>query len=236
MKSLLNRFAAISFAALMALGCALEKPVTPDEPEEKDPTQTEGTSIADVLKAEVGGTFELENVLVVGANTNGVLLQQMGSYIYAFYGSEHNLQVGDLLKVSGTTTSRNGLIQFGSGCTFEKTGAATVNFPVPETMSVETIESYMSNPSIKYVTYSGTILLSGNYTNLEIDGSSVVGSLDYMTEEFRTQYSKHNVTITGWLFGSYKTYMYTIPVQVQDNGIPEEDVPEDAIYYSNFDA
>ena len=236
MKSLLNRFAAISFAALMALGCALEKPVTPDEPEEKDPTQTEGTSIADVLKAEVGGTFELENVLVVGANTNGVLLQQMGSYIYAFYGSEHNLQVGDLLKVTGTTTSRNGLIQFGSGCTLEKIGTAAFTFPEPETMSVETIESYMSNPSIKYVTYSGTVLLSGNYTNLEIDGSSVVGSLDYMTEEFRTQYSKHNVTITGWLFGSYKTYMYTIPVQVQDNGIPEEDVPEGAIYYSNFDA
>ena len=236
MKSLLNRFAAISFAALMALGCGLEKPVTPDEPEEKDPTQTEGTSIADVLKAEVGGTFELENVLVVGANTNGVLLQQMGSYIYAFKGSEHNLQVGDLLKVSGTTTSRNGLIQFGSGCTLEKTGTATVNFPVPETMSLETIESYMSNPSIKYVTYSGTVLLSGNYTNLEIDGSSVVGSLDYMTEEFRTQYSKHNVTITGWLFGSYKTYMYTIPLQVNDNGIPEEDVPEGAIFYSNFDA
>lgn len=236
MKSLLNRFAAISFAALMALGCGLEKPVTPDEPEEKDPTQTEGTSIADVLKAEVGGTFELENVLVVGANTNGVLLQQMGSYIYAFYGSEHNLQVGDLLKVTGTTTSRNGLIQFGSGCTLEKIGTAAFTFPEPETMSVETIESYMSNPSIKYVTYSGTILLSGNYTNLEIDGSSVVGSLDYMTEEFRTQYSKHNVTITGWLFGSYKTYMYTIPVQVNDNGIPEEDVPEGAIYYSNFDA
>ena len=235
MKSLLNRFAAISFAALMALGCGLEKPVTPDEPEEKDPTQTEGTSIADVLKAEVGGTFELENVLVVGANTNGVLLQQMGSYIYAFYGSEHNLQVGDLLKVSGTTTSRNGLIQFGSGCTLEKIGTAAFTFPEPETMSVETIESYMSNPSIKYVTYSGTVLLSGNYTNLEIDGSSVVGSLDYMTEEFRTQYSKHNVTITGWLFGSYKTYMYTIPVQVKDNGIPEEDVPEGAIFYSNFD-
>ena len=61
LKSLMNRFAAISFAALMALGCGLEKPVTPDEPEEKDPTQTEGTSIADVLKAEVGGTFELDS-------------------------------------------------------------------------------------------------------------------------------------------------------------------------------
>ena len=175
-------------------------------------------------------------MLVVGANTNGVLLQQMGSYIYAFKGSEHNLEVGDLLKVSGTTSMRNGLVQFGSGCTLEKTGTAPVTYPEPETMDVEAIESYMSNPSIKYVTYSGTVLLSGNYTNLEIDGSSVVGSLDYMTEEFRTQYSKHNVTITGWLFGSYKTYMYTIPVDVKDNGIPQEDVPDGAIYYNNFDA
>ena len=97
LKSLLIRFAAVSFAAVLALGCGQEKPIDPDLPEEKDPTQTEGTTIADVLKAEVGGTFEVENVLVVGANTNGVLLQQMGSYIYAFKGSEHNLQVGDLL-------------------------------------------------------------------------------------------------------------------------------------------
>ena len=236
LKSLLIRFAAVSFAAVMALGCGQEKPIDPDLPEEKDPTQTEGTTIADVLKAEVGGTFEVENVLVVGANTNGVLLQQMGSYIYAFKGSEHNLQVGDLLKVSGTTSSRNGLIQFGSGCTLEKTGTAPVAFPTPEPMDADAIEAYMSDPSIKYVTDSGTVLLSGNYTNLEIDGSPVVGSLDYMTEEFRTKYSKHNVTITGWLFGSYKTYMYTIPVEVKDNGIPQEDVPDGAIYYNTFDA
>ena len=236
LKSFLNRFAAFSFAALLSLGCVTEKPAGPEKPDEKDPTQTEGTTIADVLSAEIGGTFELENVLVVGANTNGVLLQQMGSYIYAFYGSEHNLQVGDLLKVSGTTTSRNGLVQFGSGCTLEKIGTAAVTFPQSETLDVQAIESYMSTPCIKYVTYSGTVLLSGNYTNLEIEGSSVVGSLDYMSEEFREQYSKHNITVTGWLFGSYKTFLYTIPVEVVDNGIPQEDVPDGAIFYSNFDA
>ena len=235
-KTLLNRLAAVTFAAVLALGCGQDNPVEPEKPEEKDPTLTDGTSIADVLKAEVGGTFELENVLVVGANTNGVLLQQMGSYIYAFYGSEHGLAVGDLLRISGTTTTRNGLIQFGSGCTLEKIGNATVTYPKPVEMNAEAIESYMSDPEIRYVTYSGTVLLSGNYTNLEIEGSSVVGSLDYMTEEFRTKYSKHNITITGWLFGSYKTYMYTIPVEVKDNGIPQEDVPDGAIYYNDFDA
>ena len=77
-KTLLNRLAAVTFAAVLALGCGQDNPVEPDKPEEKDPTLTDGTSIADVLKAEVGGTFELENVIVVGANTNGVLLQQMG--------------------------------------------------------------------------------------------------------------------------------------------------------------
>ena len=235
-KTLLNRLAAVTFAAVLALGCGQDNPVEPDKPEEKDPTLTDGTSIADVLKAEVGGTFELENVQVVGTNTNGVLLQQMGSYIYAFYGSEHGLAVGDLLRISGTTTTRNGLIQFGSGCTLEKIGNATVTYPKPVEMNAEAIESYMSDPEIRYVTYSGTVLLSGNYTNLEIEGSSVVGSLDYMTEEFRTKYSKHNITITGWLFGSYKTYMYTIPVEVKDNGIPQEDVPDGAIYYNDFDA
>ena len=235
-KTLLNRLAAVTFAAVLALGCGQDNPVEPDKPEEKDPTLTDGTSIADVLKAEVGGTFELENVQVVGTNTNGVLLQQMGSYIYAFYGSEHGLAVGDLLRISGTTMTRNGLIQFGSGCTLEKIGNATVTYPKPVEMNAEAIESYMSDPEIRYVTYSGTVLLSGNYTNLEIEGSSVVGSLDYMTEEFRTKYSKHNVTITGWLFGSYKTYMYTIPVEVKDNGIPQEDVPDGAIYYNDFDA
>ena len=235
-KTLLNRLAAVTFAAVLALGCGQDNPVEPDKPEEKDPTLTDGTSIADVLKAEVGGTFELENVQVVGTNTNGVLLQQMGSYIYAFYGSEHGLAVGDLLRISGTTMTRNGLIQFGSGCTLEKIGNATVTYPKPVEMNAEAIESYMSDPEIRYVTYSGTVLLSGNYTNLEIEGSSVVGSLDYMTEEFRTKYSKHNITITGWLFGSYKTYMYTIPVEVKDNGIPQEDVPDGAIYYNDFDA
>ena len=58
LKSLLIRFAAVSFAAVMALGCGQEKPIDPDLPEEKDPTQTESNTIAEVMKAQVGGTFE----------------------------------------------------------------------------------------------------------------------------------------------------------------------------------
>ena len=93
----------------------------------------------------------------------------------------------------------------------------------------------MKNPEVKYVTYKGTVLVSGNYVNVEIDGTSVQGSLDYMSDDFKEKYNSHNVTITGWLFGSYKTYMYTIPVEIKDEGEFEEEVPDGAIFYSTFD-
>ena len=87
----------------------------------------------------------------------------------------------------------------------------------------------------QYVTYTGVVLVSGNYTNVEIEGTSVQGSLDYMSEDFKKKYNNHEVEITGWLFGSYKSYMYTIPAEVEDLGEYEEVVPEGAIYYSTFD-
>ena len=56
-----------------------------------------------------------------------------------------------------------------------------------------------------------------------------------MSDDFKEKYNSHNVTITGWLFGSYKTYMYTIPVEVKDEGEFEEEIPDGAIFYSTFD-
>ena len=76
---------------------------------------------------------------------------------------------------------------------------------------------------------------SGNYTNVDIDGTSYIGSLDYMTEDFRDKYNGHVLEITGWLFGAYSSYMYTMPVEVVDLGEYEEEVPEGAIYYNTFD-
>lgn len=56
-----------------------------------------------------------------------------------------------------------------------------------------------------------------------------------MSDEFKAKYNNHNVTISGWLTGSYNKYMYTIPVDVKDNGEYQEYVPEGAIFYSSFD-
>lgn len=172
---------------------------------------------------------------MVGHNGRGVLLAQEDSYIYAFIGSEHELSDGDVVTVTGKTQLYNGLLQFSSGCTVEKTGTGEFSLPEPETFGADEIEAYMASPEIKYVSYSGYLYKSGNYTNVDIEGTSVMGSLDYMSEEYREQYSGHDVTITGWLFGGYSSYMYTIPVVTEDHGEHVVDVPEGAIYYNNFD-
>lgn len=192
-------------------------------------------TLAEVLEAGAGSAFEVEGVSVIAANEQGVLLQQDGARIYAFKGEAHDLAVGDVVTVSGKTESRNGLLQFGKGCSFTKTGHQDITQPQPAAFSATEIEAYMKNPEVEYVTYKGTVLVSGNYVNVEIDGTSVQGSLDYMSDDFKEKYNSHNVTITGWLFGSYKTYMYTIPVEVRDEGEFEEEVPDGAIFYSTFD-
>ncbi len=192
-------------------------------------------TLAEVLAAEAGSTFEVEGAMVVGANEQGVVLQQDGARIYAFKGAGHGLAAGDIVTVSGKTESRNGLLQFGKGCELEKTGHEEAVLPQPALLSAADIEAYMSAPEIRYATYKGTVLVSGNYVNVEIDGTSVQGSLDYMSDGFKEQYDNHVVTITGWLFGSYKSYLYTVPVDVQDEGVYEEPVPAGAIYYSTFD-
>lgn len=224
-------FVAAVSAALFAFSSCEE------QAKEELPVDYGDVSIADVLGGEVGNSYSL-TAMVVGANEQGVILQQGGSdRIYAFKGEAHGLVIGDIVDVEGTTGTRNGLIQFGTGCSLvKKDHRDNVAFPKAENFTAKEIQEYMGAPAVKYVSYTGVVLISGNYTNFEIEGTDIVGSLDYMTDEFKEKYSGHELTITGWLFGSYKTYLYTVPVHVEDHGVKEEEVPEGAIYYSTFDA
>lgn len=203
------------------------------------PVKTNELTIADVLKAEDGVTFtNLECVTVVAANTQGVLLQENGSSIYAFIGEKHNFTIGDMVTVeSGTTATYNKCRQFTKGAKLVKTWHGKFKQPKPAQFTAKDIDAYMKEtaPEIKYVSFSGVLSVSGNYVNVEIDGTDNIASIDYMSDEFKEKYNNHNVTISGWLTGSYNTYMYIIPVDVKDNGEYQEYVPEGAIFYSSFD-
>lgn len=225
---------------LMAVSCSEKN--GPDEPENPKPQKTNTVTLADVIKADPGTTFtDVECLDVVAVNEQGILLQEDGTRdpaansVYAYIGETHSFEVGDMVTISGNTVKRNGLIQFAKGSTITKTWHGGFTQPSPVEFSASDIDAYMKSPSVKYVTYTGTVIVAGNYVNVEVDGTDNIGSLDYMTAEFKEKYNKHSLTITGWLFGSYKSYMYTIPVSVVDNGVAADNTPEGAVYYNNFD-
>lgn len=214
---------------------------TPEDPFKDKPEKTNPTTLTDVNTAEAGTSFtSVECLTVVAANSQGLILQEFNSTkpsdcIYAYIGEAHSFKVGDMVNISGTTTKRNGLLQFASGSEITKIWKYDYKQPTPAEFSAEDVDAYMKAPEIKYVKITGTLKVAGNYSNLEIAGTDNIGSLDYMTDEFKSQYNGHSLTISGWLFGSYKTYMYMVPVEVIDNGEYQEPVPEGAIYYNTFD-
>lgn len=211
-----------------------EKP----EPEPNKPAKKSPYTISDMISAEVGARFENVDCLeVIATNTQGILLEENGSRIYAFKGGEHDLVPGDYVTVSGTIAERNGLKQLDKVDLIIAKTSHNDAFKQPDatTVSVKDIEAYMKAPEVKYATFEGVIIVAGNYVNVQIEGTSVIGSLDYMTDDFKTKYNNHKVTITGYLFGSYKNFMYCVPTEVTDNGNFEEKVPEGAIFYSSFD-
>ncbi len=223
--------AALALTAGMSLVACTE-----DNSGDPRPEKTTSTTISDVLASEKGEEFTVECVTVVAANQQGVILQENDACIYAFLGESHNLIPGDMVTVSGTLDSRNGLLQFGGGCQLTKTWHdPKFSQPEPVNFTGADVNEYMSAPAIRYITLTGLLKVSGNYSNLEIEGTDNIGSLDYMSDDFKSTYNGHTLTISGWAFGSYKTYMYIVPVEVEDNGEWEETVPEGAIYFNSFD-
>lgn len=119
-KAPLKALTLVVLGALIS-GCNGEKKeTTPDDPK---PQKTGTVTISDVLKADVGSSFSnIDCVTIVATNGQGVILQEDGASIYAYLGESHEFTVGDMVTVvSGTTTTRNGLPQFGKGVQLEKT-------------------------------------------------------------------------------------------------------------------
>lgn len=233
--------AIIALTAGISLSACSEKNPEEPNPFEGKPEKTNSTTLSDVNSAEAGASFtNVECLTVVAANSQGIILQEFQSdkssdCIYAYIGEAHTFKVGDMVTISGTTTKRNGLLQFAKGSEITKTWEYSYTQPEPEAFTAEKVDAYMGAPEIKYVKIDGTLKIAGNYANLEIAGTDNIGSLDYMTDEFKTKYDGHSLTISGWLFGSYKTYMYIVPVEVIDNGEYQEPIPDGAIFYSTFD-
>ncbi|MBO4623440.1 MAG: OB-fold nucleic acid binding domain-containing protein [Bacilli bacterium] len=137
-------------------------------------------TLAQAKAGEVGATYKVKAVVVAVSNVSFLLKDDSGlmlAYLGANYAKD--LAVGDEIELSGPTTQYSGTVQFGDASTYTKVGTKTVSHPQARVLDGEAIASLatQSAPAVEYVKISGKLSVSGNYLNVEIEGTTVKGSL-----------------------------------------------------------
>ncbi len=162
--------------------------------------------------AEIIATGALDRVetsaTVQAVYSSGLMLGDATGYITAFLGATPDVAVGDVVDVVGPTAAYGGCIQFGQGTEVTKTGTAEVVYPEAVELDGSAFDALVAEPVVKYVKVKGTLTISGNYKNLEIDGATNLGSIQCTGEVLGTVLSGQEVEVTG--FFAYKSGSTTV--------------------------
>ena len=197
------------------------------EEEEKPVTGT----IAEIVAAGAQSAASTSGT-VVATYARGFLIGDGTGYILTYLGKDSGLATGDVVTVTGSTSVYGGLLQFGNTSTFEKTGTAEVTLPEPEVLDAAAMDAFLTAPSIKYVQYTGTLAISGNYYNVNVTGTeTAVGSIQYPVEGMvNTDWNEKEITVTGFVVGvSSGKYLNTMAVSVVEGTTGIEAIADESI-------
>jgi hypothetical protein len=172
------------------------------------------------------GDYTVEGT-VVATYARGFLLGDGTANILVYINGTANYVVGDKIRITGTTTKYSGLMQFPNTSEITYLGRAeSFAYPTAETMTGEQLDSYMNNPSVKYVSFSGTLNISGNYYNIVVDGATRQGSISYpVGGVVDPALNGQAVTVTGYLIGGSSKYVNVMATSVVAQGTTPATTP-----------
>ena len=162
------------------------------------------TPISDVIANTGGGDYTVQGT-VVATYARGFLVNDETGSILVYLNTTANYSVGDIVTVSGVTSQYSGLMQFGSSPEVTLEGRAeTFSYPTPTTVTGADLDAYVNNPTIEYVSYTGTLSISGYYYDVTVDGASTAtGSISYpVSGVVDSSLDGQQVTVTGYLIGA----------------------------------
>lgn len=173
-------------------------------------------SITDITTE--GTKYTVQGV-VDAKTTQGLVVTDGNASIYVWFGKDQGTAldgyaIGDVVKVSGTVTSYNGMLQFAlptakatNDATIEKVAESTgIKAAEPTALTKEIADSWVSAESFtqadfKEYTWSTVVGKTGNYFTLNIDGSSTVIQPSYYADN-SSLIEGATYTVTGY-FGGY---------------------------------
>lgn len=189
-------------------------------------SETVKGSIKDILNAKEGANVETEGVVAALYN-RGLVITDGADNLLVYNANSGNVPpsfvVGDKISVAGTRSSYTDLPQIST--TYDKltkiSGGNDVVYPSPEIVDASTIPSFDAS-SCRYIQFSGTLVKSGSYYNVEIAGATVKGSLSYPLESLNADsYVGRNVICKGYFAGgaiSSFINMMAVSIERADSG------------------
>lgn len=163
------------------------------------------------------GTYKTRGV-VAATYTRGFMLTDGTGSILVYENKVPTSKIGDIVSVTGTTSSYNGLMQFGTtGLQVEKEseGNISVNGLIAQNMDGADVDAYVAAPRAVYVAYTGTLIIkdSGSYNSysVEVDGTTVGVNFSYVDETtIDAGLNNTQVIVKGYLIGSKPGTVYTM--------------------------
>lgn len=167
------------------------------------PVEPTYTNIADAIAAGEG-TYDVKGE-VVAANARSILVKDDTGIIMVYLNALPTYSLGDVVTVSGAISSYKGApFQFSREAVIEVVERnTTFTYPTtPKNMTAADMDAYIGSQPVEYVTYEGTLSISGTYYNVAIEGAeTAVGSIQYPVA-IDNSLSGKKVKVTGYAVGA----------------------------------
>ena len=204
-------------------------------------------SISSITPEAVGSGLEvsLENVLVVATGSQAyVIADESGAMIV--YNASHGRTVGEMINISGQVTvytSTTGSVytpQFSSDAVVEVVSTGNEVSHNPVLVEGEAFANLVENTVAKEIEFVATWEVSGNYVNLNVDGSSKQGSIKYVDNGQYSSFAGQAVVVKGYYVGlsvsGSNNYVNVMPYSVEaDPNSPQLNVDKSEITFAATD-
>lgn len=157
--------------------------------------------ISEVLSSP-SGTAAIVTGTVAATYQRGFVITDGADYLLVYDGTKCAAKEKDNVKVSGTTSEYGGLIQLASPEVTVVSSGNELTLPSPKVLDAAAFDAYSSS-KIEYISYEGTLSVSGNYVNVEVAGATKhTGSLAYINDSFNAKsFDGAVVKVTGFYVG-----------------------------------
>jgi len=163
-------------------------------------------TVTQTIAASDGSKVVVNEALVAAVSKIGMVLTDGTSNVYLYFNSKNNetvpanIKIGDKVKVEATKATYGGVPEFTSPTVTLISSGSAVSYP--EAKDITASAGTYAPTVTEYVRLAGKLVVSGNYFNIEIDGTTKRGSISSPLDALGVgNYDGQQIAVQGYCNG-----------------------------------